>query len=100
MKGFSLTKQAKQDLKEIWHYTDKKWGEEQADSYTTDLKQCCKDLCANPSLARPLYNVHNSLRVYCYKHHYMFFLEQGNELLFIAFLHEKMDALRHIQHRL
>ena len=100
MKDFTLTKQAEQDLKEIWHYTDKKWGEEQADSYTADLKQCCESLCVNPAMAKALYEVHGSLRVYLCKHHYVFFLEQEDRLLFTAFLHERMDALRHIQHRL
>lgn len=97
---YVFTKSAKQDLKKIWQYTDESWGEEQANNYTASLKQCCENLCVNPALGKPLYNIHKALKVHLCQHHYIFFLKRSDDLLIIAFLHEKMDALRHIQQRL
>jgi len=48
MHGFTLTKKAKDDLKEIARYTQAQWGRDQRNKYLAMLDGCFHQLAANP----------------------------------------------------
>lgn len=39
---------ARNDIKKIWHYTYKNWGEQQTDTYTNSLGQAISEIPENP----------------------------------------------------
>jgi toxin ParE1/3/4 len=55
MPEYQKSREADADLKDIYHYTLRKWGREQARKYLARLEQCFRILAENPTLgkARP-----------------------------------------------
>jgi plasmid stabilization system protein ParE len=84
---------ARRRIVEIWHYTDKTWGEEQADSYVRGLYKFIEKVAGNKHLWRRIdYNDVQGLFFVRYKHHYIFFRELSTGVLgIINVLHESMD---------
>lgn len=80
-------------IKEIWRYTDREWGEEQANVYVRGLYQAIEDAGRNKTVWREV--EHASFRdvfFIRYEHHYLFFRELGaGRLGLISVLHENMD---------
>jgi toxin ParE1/3/4 len=80
-------------LLEIWDYTEKKWGEEQADRYIRQLVAAAHELPGNFRSWRPVRDrVLKGVFFIRHRHHYIFFrrLRQG-DLGVISILHENMD---------
>lgn len=48
---YTLTPAAKNDVKEIWSYTVKRWSEQQAEKYMYQREKKFKDLVMTPILA-------------------------------------------------
>ena len=42
MQSYDLTLAAETDLRDIWRYTYKTWGPEQADKYFDQIEACCE----------------------------------------------------------
>jgi toxin ParE1/3/4 len=96
----TLLTAARVDIAEIWQYTHRTWGQTQADRYVNTLFEACWHLTEHPSLGRPQAHIHATLRTYHHAHHQLFYLVDGSNVTFIAFLHERMDIPRHIAIRL
>ncbi|MCE2927647.1 MAG: type II toxin-antitoxin system RelE/ParE family toxin [Rickettsiales bacterium] len=95
-----LTSQAKADLQSIWRYTIETWSNDQANRYVDSIKQACLQLMHHPALGRRLIEIDPGLRVYRLQHHFIFYLEDRSGVIFIAFLHERMDIVNRLIHRL
>ena len=50
MAAYAFTRSAKEDLLDIWLYTQETWGEAQADRCQEDLHNCCER--SDPWLSR------------------------------------------------
>ncbi len=100
MTGYSITEQAADDLKKIWHYTASNHGEAQADRYVDALKAGCVKVTENPTLWRVLKLTSNDVRIHHCEHHYIVCLASDTEAIIIAFLHEKMDFVARLKARL
>lgn len=77
---------------EIWHYTDKNWGEYQADKYIRGIYSAVED-AANRQHWRNLKDKRfDGVHFIRYEHHFIFFrkLSQGR-LGVISILHERMN---------
>ena len=78
---------------EIWHYTDKNWGEKQADKYIRDLYGAIEKAASDKFLWRKV--EHEAIKgIYFvrYEHLYVFFRELSKDVLGVAnVLHESMD---------
>jgi plasmid stabilization system protein ParE len=46
MTNYRFTRSAREDLIDIWLYTQENWGEAQADSYQDALHLCCERITA------------------------------------------------------
>lgn len=84
---------AQNSLIKIWHYTDQKWGEKQADDYVHGIYDAVERIADNRNLWRNL--EHKSFKgvfFVRYEHHFIFFRELSSKTLgIISVLHERMD---------
>jgi plasmid stabilization system protein ParE len=84
---------ARHRIIEIWEYTDKTWGEKQAESYVRGLHQAIENAAINKYLWRKV--EHEDVKgifFVRYEHHYVFFRELSKNVLGVVnVLHESMD---------
>lgn len=90
--------QARRAIKDIWKYTYKEWGEDQASSYVRGLEACFRDAAENRMTWREV--EHSQIHgVYFirYEHHYLFFRELESDVLgLVSVFHKNMN----LPHRL
>ena len=53
MSKFTLTDKAKDDLKKIARFTEKRWGKKQRNIYLKSLDSCFHQLSDTPAMAGP-----------------------------------------------
>ena len=99
MASYAFTRSAKEDLLDIWLYTQETWGEAQADRYQDDLHGCCEQIAAGTVHAKPVPTIDGVKSHHC-RHHYLFFVEQRETIVVIAVLHERMDLIERLRQRL
>ncbi len=75
MTDYRVTLEAKEDLIQIWNFTDEKWGTAQADRYVEGLESCFASLDELPTHGcRDLVlETQSDVRFYRYQSHYVFF---------------------------
>ena len=84
---------ARRRIIEMWRYTDKTWGEKQADKYVRGLYEAIDEIAIKKYLWRKIEH-EDVVGIYFirYEHHYVFFRELSkNELGIVNVLHESMD---------
>ena len=99
MTSFHLSKDAEDDLRGIWHYTRNTWSEDQADRYLDKLESFCSRIVSGEVTAKTMPQVDPQLRFCHAGRHYVFWLDL-DEPIVIAFLHDRMDLVRHLKDRL
>ena len=99
MTAYAFTKSTRGDLLHIWSYTHEKWGEAQADRYQDELHDCCARIAAGTIRAKPVPAINGVNSHHC-RHHYLFFVEQREIIVFIAVFHERMDLIERLRDRL
>lgn len=84
---------ARRRLIDIWHYTDKKWGEKQADKYIRGIYKAIDKAAKNKYLWRKV--EHKEIKGIFftrYEYHYIFFRELSKGRLgVVSVLHSQMD---------
>ena len=75
-----LTRQAKSDLKAIYHYTAEHFGEGQAQEYLDGLDYSFDLLTDNPKMGRLL---EGQIRRYVYKSHLVYYEAKEDQLVII-----------------
>jgi plasmid stabilization system protein ParE len=84
---------ARERLLQIWDYTEKKWGAEQADRYVTGLIEKAHQLSLQRRDWRPMRGKSFAGIWFArHEHHYLFFREfSDGHTGVISILHENMD---------
>ena len=84
---------AKKQILEIWSYTERTWGEDQADKYVRELVAAINSVVSDRHLWRPVLDEElRSVYFFRHQHHYVFFRELSiGSLGVISILHENMD---------
>lgn len=100
MAAYVLTPQADDDLKGIWDYSFDTWGADQADKYLKQIEDCCKRIAAGKAQCRWFPTIDPDLGSHHCHHHHIFFLNTEPKPTIIAILHERMDLLNRLMHRL
>lgn len=101
MPAYELTAAAEEDLKNIALYTLKEWGEKQFLRYAELLEKHMEAIAAKSAHSRTFSQRYPEVRVSRCEHHYIFYLHpQGKPPRIIAVLHEKMNLLQRLKHRL
>jgi toxin ParE1/3/4 len=99
--AWQLTQAADADLRAVIRYTRDAWGVDQARSYAGALAQAIQALCDHPQRHRALPAVHPDVRIARCRHHLIFALPMdGGPTLILAILHERMDLMARLAHRL
>ena len=84
---------ARRRIIKIWHYTDKTWGEKQADNYVRGLYQAIEKVAINKYLWRKV--EHEDVKgifFVRYEHQHVFFRELSKNVFGVVnVLHESMD---------
>ena len=90
---------ARRSIVEIWHYTDKTWGEKQADAYVRGLYEAIEKAADDKYAWRKVEHKEvTGIFFVRYKHHYVFFRELSKGVLGIVnVLHERMDIPNRLQ---
>ena len=92
MKTFQLTREAKQDLKNIAIYTEKRWGRDQRYLYAKQLDDVFHFLAETPSIGKKCDYIKLGYRKYPQGSHIIFFRENAKEkITIIRILHKNMD---------
>ena len=98
---YVLTKAAAADLREIIRFTRKRWGDSQALSYVSSLRNGIEQLVAGISVAKDVSELYPNLRALHCQSHYIFYLPRDQApALVIAILHERMDWIARVAKRL
>jgi plasmid stabilization system protein ParE len=84
---------ASERILDIWDYTERTWGEAQADKYVIDLVEAINGAQGRHHQWRSVMDIELSGVYFIrHQHHYVFFRElSSGELGVISILHENMD---------
>lgn len=93
---FVFSKQAVQDLEEIWLYTVDKWSVEQADRYYLLIIEEVNYICKNIHSGKSFEEIRSGYRASKVKSHLIFYRIVNNTVEIIRILHERMDLKNHI----
>jgi toxin ParE1/3/4 len=96
MAGFRLTRRAEADLLEIADYTHRTWGEAQCARYLDQIEDCCRRLGEHSILGRACDRIRPGLRRREQGKHVVFYRRDGDGILVLRILHERMLPELHI----
>ncbi len=97
MKGrVQLRPAAELDLKQIYWYSDKKFGRDRAERYIRDLDRALQCLADDPQLGRDGSEIKPGLMIYQVVSHIVFFRIVEEGIAIIRVLHKSMDYKRHL----
>ena len=99
MQSYDLTLAAEADLRDIWRYTYKKWGLEQAEKYFDQIEACCEAVGDRRARSTALDGLQEGVHIHRCKHHFIVWLV-GRRPIIIAILHERMNFVRRLKGRL
>lgn len=95
-----LTPEAKLDIQDFWRYTAAEWGMEQADAYKDAVVAACFSILEYPQMGQCLEPIHPNVRMVRCRQHFIVYLNDSAGVVFLGFLHERMQMLQHLKTRL
>lgn len=96
MSLYVISKQAENDLIEIYRYGFLNHGEQQAERYQASLKEQCRFVADNPLLCRERDEFKPPVRIRHHKKHLMIYAIEADHILVIRILHERMALPQHL----
>jgi len=91
-----LSPRAQADIDDIWEYTVQRWGERQAETYTSLIKEGVDAIADNPGVGRPCDDVRPGYRRYPVGSHVLFYRVRAADIVVVRILHKRMDVERHL----
>lgn len=98
MKVITFSPAAEADLENIWDHSAANWGPDQADRYTDEVREACRDLAYGIKRARPV-DVRKGYMKYAVGAHMIYFRDLGERLEVIRVLHQKQDVTSNLPNR-
>lgn len=95
---YYLSKEAQEDLENIWLYTLEHWSVEQADRYLNIIMDEIEHVSANPSIGKDYGRLRKGYYRVLIKSHIIFYRNKKSEsaIEIIRILHQKMDIESHL----
>ena len=90
------TARAEEDLVDIWVYSYREWGEEQAERYFDELEAGIGMLGGNPELGRRCDHIRDGYRALWVNRHVVYYTVARRTVRIVRVLHERMDPERHV----
>ena len=98
MTKYISSERAKNDLREIADYTQRRWSDEHAERYVRMLFGEFARLADNPLVGRSYDNYRVGLRGYsCGKHVVLYRVLSRSKVRIVRILHERMDFSKHLK---
>ncbi|MGB7916243.1 MAG: type II toxin-antitoxin system RelE/ParE family toxin [Rhodomicrobium sp.] len=96
MSGYVLSPRAKADPDDIWDYTERNWGTEQAKAYIRLIGAAIQTLAISPALGKACDHIQEGYRKYPAGSHVVFFRLTDRGINVVRILHRRMDFDRHL----
>jgi toxin ParE1/3/4 len=93
---FVISKEAINDLNEIWHYTAHKWSVEQANRYYDLIFEEIRYISKEPLSGRAINDIRQGYRVSKVKSHLIFYKPAIDRVEVVRILHQRMDIEGHL----
>ena len=97
MNRLGLSPAARADLSNIWDYTAKTWGIDQAETYIRALDKALQSLAGTPGLGRRIDGIRPGYLKFPAVSHVIFYKLAAPGIDVIRILHKSMDVERNIQ---
>jgi toxin ParE1/3/4 len=95
---YRISKQAIDDLNDIWVYTLHKWSKQQADRYYNLIIGEVEFIADNPLIGKSVEQTRKNYRVTNIKSHLIFYRKSDDEVIeVVRILHQKMDIKRRLK---
>ncbi|WP_417359759.1 type II toxin-antitoxin system RelE/ParE family toxin [Galbibacter sp.] len=95
---YQISKQAIDDLNDIWVYTFRKWSKEQADRYYDLIIGEIEFVADNYLIGKSCEQTRKNYRVTKIKSHLIFYRKSENEIVeIIRILHQRMDIKKQLK---
>ena len=95
---YRISKQAIEDLNNIWIYTFRKWSKEQADRYYDLIIGEIEFISDNFDVGKSVDQTRKNYRVIKIKSHLIFYRKVENEIVeIVRILHQRMDVKRRLK---
>ena len=92
MAKYSITKEAREDLRSIWNYTFDKWSENQAVIYYNCLIAEFEDIATSKdNFDKEYANIREGLYCRRCRKHLIFYDKTNGKTIIVRVLHERMD---------
>jgi toxin ParE1/3/4 len=96
MKPITFSPQSVDDLREIWRYSIREWGRDQADKYVTEIVTCVMHVHENQRFLQRCDDVMRGYSRIKSGSHILFLKRRTRELVVILIFHQSMDFRRHL----
>jgi len=98
MTGYRLSPAAQADLSEIWDYSARNWGTEQADHYILGIRDACAALAEGRKRGRAIDDVRPGYRKLAVQSHFLFYrITDAGMIDVVRILHQRMDVVSHLK---
>ncbi|WP_429884713.1 type II toxin-antitoxin system RelE/ParE family toxin [Geoalkalibacter halelectricus] len=88
---------ARDDLKDIYQFSLRNWGQKQSFRYLENLKQCLWSLTERPHLGMERPEVLPEIRGFPVESHVVFYQVRSKHIEIVRVLHARQDPNRHIK---
>ena len=95
--NYKLSKEADNDLLDLYLYGFKNFGEAQAEKYYFELEDCINLLTETPLICRERTEFTPAVRIHHHGKHLLIYLIQTDHILIVRILHDSMDLQRHLK---
>ena len=93
---YIISPRAQGDLDEIWTYTTKRWGVDQAEIYIREIGKHIEAVAARPAMGRACPEIRDGYHRYRAASHVLFYRLIDDGIDVVRILHERMDFGRHL----
>ena len=94
MKRYLLSPRAQKDLEEIWNYSVKIWGVDQAETYLRQIQKGIEIVVRTPEVGRSCDHIREGYRKFPAGSHVVFYRMTKGKIDIVRILHERMDIGR------
>lgn len=98
MSKYRISKEALDDLNNIWIYTYNKWSKEQADKYFNSIIEEIELIANNFMIGKSINQIRKNYRITKIKSHLIFYKKEDQKTVeIIRILHQRMDLKKHLK---
>jgi toxin ParE1/3/4 len=93
--AYIVSPKAQSDLGDVWDYSRKTWGADQAERYIDMLRKAVETVAENPLRGRQSDEVREGYRKIAAGSHVIFYRFLESDIDIVRILHQRMDFSRH-----